>query len=91
MEKAKTFVSDRIEDFFVYELQVLNYDKKISKLEKIKRFNDLLSLIQQSRGPSSIPPKEDGEETDQKKIHMCGSLIGTNFFWTRANFILKNI
>ena len=45
MEKAKTFVSDRIEDFFIYELQVLNYDKKISKVDKIKRFNDLLSLI----------------------------------------------
>ena len=45
VEKAKTYVSDRIEDFFLYELQVLNYDRKISKNDKIKRFKDLLSLV----------------------------------------------
>lgn len=38
VEKAKTYVSDRIEDFFLYELQVLNYDRRISKSDKIKRF-----------------------------------------------------
>jgi hypothetical protein len=89
VEKAKTFVSDRIEDFFLYELQVLNYDRKLSKNEKMKRFTDLLSLVQKSRGPSSAPSKE--EEPEQKKIHMCGSLVGPSFLWTRANFDQKTL
>ena len=30
IEKAKTYVADRLEDLFLYEIQVLNYDKVIT-------------------------------------------------------------
>lgn len=90
VEKAKTFVSDRIEDFFLYELQVLNYDRKISKADKLKRFQDLLALVQQTRGPSSAAATQD-EGSEQKKIHMCGSLVGPQFMWARASFEMKTL
>jgi hypothetical protein len=42
IEKAKRNMSGSIEDFFLYEMQVLNYDKVLRPKERYKRFIDLI-------------------------------------------------
>lgn len=89
IEKAKTYVSDRLEDLFLYETQVLNYDKVITQAERSKRFVELINKMLSCRGPSSKDLPED--HPDNKRIAIAGQLVGPNLLWTRAAFELKTI
>ena len=89
IEKAKTYVSDRLEDLFLYETQVLNHDKVISQAERSKRFVELINKMLSYRGPSSKELPED--HPDSKRIVIAGQLVGPNLMWTRASFELKTL
>ena len=88
IEKAKTYVSDRLEDLFLYETQVLNHDRQITQAERSKRFVDLINKMLSCRGPSK-DLQEDHPES--KRIAIAGQLVGPNLLWTRAAFELKTI
>ncbi len=86
IEKAKTFVSDKLEDLFLYEMQILNYDKVLPQAEKTKRFYEIVKKILESKGPStklSILPED---HPDNRRIVVVGQLIGPNLIWSRGVF-----
>jgi hypothetical protein len=70
VEKAKALISDRLEDLFLYEMQVLNHDKLITQSERVKRFDDLVNKMLSYKGPSTKELPEDHPEN--KKIAIAG-------------------
>ena len=74
-----------IEEFFSYEMEILNYDKLLKNAERHHRFTN---LIQKVHSTQLYEYDENGEE---KKKTLVGLLVSPQLIWARARFDLKNI
>ena len=45
VEKAKSTASSHLEEFFSYEMEVLNYDKMISPEDRHRRFIEMVQRV----------------------------------------------
>ncbi|CDW91723.1 UNKNOWN [Stylonychia lemnae] len=83
VERAKANASNNLEEFFLYEMEVLNHDKVLTNEERNGRFMDLLNKVRSS--------PFDSENVDDKPLHLISSLIGPKIIWSRGNFDLSTI
>ena len=58
------------EDFFKYEMQILNYSKTLQKGERYQRFYDLINM--------DLPTQNEGTKL------VTGQLVGAGLIWARA-------
>lgn len=49
MEKAKSNAKESLEDVFVYEMEILNYDRVLSSEERQRRFYELVSRVRDEK------------------------------------------
>ena len=79
-------MSQNLEDFFLYEMQVLNHDKVIKQADRNRRF---LDLIKQTLNFKHLAGG-DSEEV-QKQINVVGIVVGPTLVWARGRFQLKTV
>ena len=49
MERAKVNTNDNLEDFFIYEMEILNYDRVLKNEERQRRFVELIHKIRDTK------------------------------------------
>ena len=83
-------MTSNLEDFFLYEMQVLNYDKVIKSSERNKRFLELIKQTLAFKQPEQFLP-EGESQPEKQQVKMVGLLVGPGLIWARARFELKTI
>jgi len=83
VEKAKLTVTDNLQDFFSYEMELLNYDRVIKQEERSKRFIDLVKRIEKE--------ELDPEDENSKPLMLATYLVGPSLIWGRGMFNLNTI